>query len=465
MRGSSPTAISLSEAGAASAVARALEQHAAALAGARRLLVGFSGGLDSSVLLHALARRDLPRLTALHANHGLHGDAARWAAHCRSFCDELGVSMRCEALRVQRSRQGLEAAARQARYAWFASEMERGDLLLLAHHRDDQVETLLLRLLRGAGPDGLAGMPVSRAVGPGNLLRPLLDLPRDTLSAYAHQCAIRWIDDPSNAEDRFDRNYLRHRVVPLLTARWPGAAAAMARAARLLHEEAQARDALSPGFCFSVVGDPGFHLDALPEDPALAALSLRAWLRRCGLERPGARRLGEFLRQCRSGRGAELEMDGWALRRFRAGVYACPRLPRAKVDVLPVMAGERIEIDSVGVVSVEAPAPAALSRGALELRFRRGGERLQVAPQQHRDLKHVFQDWGLPPWWRDRAPLLFEAGPGGGQLVAVASRAVGERGRALGLSVDWAPPILRLPEIAAEADANTKLEKGAEKGA
>ncbi|MGA9421862.1 MAG: tRNA lysidine(34) synthetase TilS, partial [Rhodanobacteraceae bacterium] len=193
------------------------------------LLAAFSGGLDSSVLLHAFARSAGARkrgLRAVHVDHRLHGESTSWARHCRGFADALGVELIVCATDVKREPGlGLEANARRARYAEIESVLAPGEILALAHHRDDQAETVLLKLLRGAGPEGLAGMRAWRRFGAGFAWRPLLDLPRAALLAYARQHALVWIDDPSNADTRIGRNFLRHALLPELAQRWPHSAA------------------------------------------------------------------------------------------------------------------------------------------------------------------------------------------------------------------------------------------------
>ena len=204
----------------------------------RPLLVGYSGGLDSTALLHLLAREPAHRgLRAIHVHHGLQPEADAWADHCARTCAALGIGL--EIVRVQVARdtgEGLEAAARRARMAAFAQALENDGVLALAHHRDDQAETFLLRALRASGSDGLGAMRPWRRFGPGWLWRPLLDLPRQALVDYARAHGLDWIEDPSNASDDHDRNYLRRRVLSLLRARWPQADAALSQAAALQRE-------------------------------------------------------------------------------------------------------------------------------------------------------------------------------------------------------------------------------------
>lgn len=418
----------------------ALRAHDDLLDPGRRLCVGFSGGLDSTVLLHGLVRGLGLGVVALHANHGLHGDAGRWQQHCLKVCERLGTPLRSARLSVERGGRGLEAAAREARYAWFAEQLQPGDLLLLAHHQDDQVETLLLRLLRGAGPDGLGAMAARRPFTAATLLRPFLGIPRTALASYAQRHGLSWVDDPSNDDDHFDRNYLRHRVLPSLEARWPSYRDSLARAARLTRELVELPDSLVPALCHSVAGDPGFSIADLPLPVPAAALALRAWLRDRGLALPGHDLLHEFLRQLREGGGAELGGDGWALTRYRDAVFARVLVPQPSVD-MALRVGEELDIPGVGRVTLEEPAGGARPPhgGALRLRLRRGGEALETVTGRHRALKSVFQEYAVPPWWRARVPLLFVEDDAGSELVAVGSFAASPRLQRQGLRLRWTP--------------------------
>ena len=208
-----------------------------------RYVTAFSGGLDSTVLLHALAelrKQHGKALCAVHVDHGLHPDSGDWARHCRRIAKRLDVEFECERVDVDvDSGLGPEAAARDARYAALARHVNCGDWLLSAHHRDDQAETLLMNLLRGSGPAGVAGIPAARRFGDAWVLRPLLDIPRDELLRYASAADLEWLTDPSNEETQFDRNYLRNEVLPVLERRWPDAALRLAKSASLSRESAE----------------------------------------------------------------------------------------------------------------------------------------------------------------------------------------------------------------------------------
>lgn len=424
-------------------VTTALVAHHTGLARAPRILVAFSGGLDSTVLLHAAHLRFPGAVEALHANHGLHGDAQAWERHCHAFCADRGIALRSTRLKLARDGSGPEAAARTARMAWFAEQLRRDEPLLLAQHRDDQAETLLLRLLRGAGPDGLAAMASERPLGAGRLLRPLLALPRSTLASFAQRHGLRWIEDPSNSDDRYDRNYLRHRVMPLLRERWTGCDATLARAAGLLRESAGARPAAPPRR-FSVIGDPGFALEVLRGDAATAAERVRAWLRDAGLTMPGRARLVEFLRQGREGRGASLATRDWTLTRFRDAVFAHPGFGHIPSFERRVAVGAHLALPGVGTIEVCSDDPAASggAGGALVVALRAGGERLAAARGMHRPLKSVLQEQSVPPWWRGRMPLLFAESRGRRELLAAGCLIRSPRCRELGLHLRWRPAVL-----------------------
>ena len=270
----------------------------ARLAPEDRLWVGLSGGCDSVVLLHAMARLGYGRrLAAIHVHHGLSPNADAWAEACAEFCDSLGVPLTVRHVDVDTSGgHGLEAAARAARYGVF-SELT-GDCLMLAHHRGDQAETVLFNLLRGTGVQGAAGMPVERRLGHLRLLRPLLDVGRGEIEAYALANGLRWIDDESNADTVLSRNFLRHDVLPVIRLRFPAAETALAQAAANFGEATGLLDDLAELDWQQVAVGPLASLKALRalSQPRLKNL-LRYRLRQLGWRVPVATRLDEFARQ------------------------------------------------------------------------------------------------------------------------------------------------------------------------
>ncbi|MEO8779053.1 MAG: tRNA lysidine(34) synthetase TilS, partial [Rhodanobacter sp.] len=297
-----------------------LHRHlAAALAGtpAVPLVVAFSGGPDSTALLHALAQLSAARqrgLRALHVDHGLHADSASWAARCQDFCDTLGVA--CEVLRVHVERDkgvGLEAAARDARHAALAAHLHDREWLLFGHHRDDQVETVLLKLLRGAGPEGLGGMRALRPFGGGQLWRPMLALSRTQLRDYVDTHQLDCIDDPSNADTALARNHLRHEIVPRLQRHWPQAADSILHSAMLSRAAA---DALRSQWLIAFDSLHDRASDSVEATgwlallPALREPLLDHWLHARGLSAPTTAQRQQIERQC-GARAGQLPCIRW----------------------------------------------------------------------------------------------------------------------------------------------------------
>lgn len=393
--------------------------------------VALSGGLDSTVLLHLLAARDDVRgrgLRALHVDHALHADSATWTAHCRALCAALGIGFESRRVDVRPQGEGLEAAARAARQAAFLDWQRAGETLALAHHRDDQAETVMLRLLRGAG-DGLAAMRVHRPFGQGALWRPLLAWPRAELQAWAQARGLRWLDDPSNANERHDRNFLRHRVLPLLVERWPQAPAALARSAGLLATQAdllagedQRRLAMLQGL------DPTrLDLPALMAQPAAwGDRLLRAWVRTLDLPPLPGDALATIHRELLAERGesrGEFRWSGAVIRRWRDGLHAGRVLAPLPEDWCVGWDGATpLALPAGGALALE---PAHHFDAPVQVRARRGGERIVLPGRSHSsDLKQVLQDLGVPPWERARLPLLFAAD---GELLAAGDVVVSAR--------------------------------------
>ncbi len=383
----------------------------------RACVVAYSGGLDSTVLLHALRQRAGVR--AVHVNHGIHPAAPQWVAHCAAQAAAWGVDCQVATLRASPPRANLESWAREHRYAALRRRLEPGDLLLTAHHADDQAETLLLALLRGSGLDGLAGLAQQRAMGCGQLWRPLLGVSRAEILQYAQQNQLKWIEDSSNGDLRFDRNFLRAEVLPKLSQRWPQAAANLTRSANLL---AQARSAQERGLgrflpVFSVGEALSVPLLAACE-PALRADLLRHYLRRRGLILPPARVLAELpnLLRARADREPRLSWPGAELRRYREQLWAMAPLAAAPDTAC--------EWNPATVLNWAGTGRLTMLQGAAELSREQpvlvappaGGEVLRpLGAARRRSLKNLCQEAGLPPWVRRRLPLIWQAG----KLLAV----------------------------------------------
>jgi tRNA(Ile)-lysidine synthase len=381
----------------------------------RAVLVGFSGGLDSSVLLRLLAQMPATArnaLRAIHVHHGLHADADAWVAHCRQACEALGIPLQVVRVEVARGDgNGPEAAARAARHAAFAAELRDDEVLALAHHRDDQAETFLLRALRASGPDGLAAMRPWRRHGRGWLWRPLLDLTRGELLAHARQQGLRWIEDPANRDSAPDRNFLRHEVLPLLQRRWPQANAAFARSAAL---SAAAADLLDDEDAQALAGarsdDPrALDVAALVRLPAARrARLLRRWIDGLGLPAlpaTGVDHIETDLLHAAPDADASFAWSGAVVRRWRNLLHADRQRPALPADWQCEWNGaEPLPLPHDGMLQLEGTPGFD---DTLIVHARRGGERIALPGRSHRHaLKHVLQDAGMPPWRRERLPLL-----------------------------------------------------------
>lgn len=399
------------------------------------LCVAFSGGPDSSALLHALAQLPEARvrgLRALHVDHRLHADSAAWARHCERFCAALSVP--CEVLRVQvdgGTGRGVEAAAREARYVALTAPLHDGEYLLLGHHRDDQAETVLLKLLRGAGPEGLGGMRALRPFGRGWLWRPLLALSRRQLRDYVVAQRLDCIDDPSNRDTRLARNQLRHEILPRLLQHWPQAVDSILHSAALCRAAA---DALQTQWlaAFDALHDPASgSLDAagwLALAPALREPLLDHWLHARGLSAPTSAQRRQIERQCgaRAGQLPCIRWTGTELHIWKGRLWALPPERVVDADWQVPWHGEALALPDGGELRLTV-AGTRLAE-PLQVRLRRGGERIKPAGDAHtRELRDLFQQSQLPPWQRNACPLLYD----GDDLVAVADRWISTRGSAI----------------------------------
>jgi len=385
-----------------------------------RLCVGLSGGVDSVVLLHALdcLRRSGLQvdLSAVHVDHALSSNAGAWAAFCVDFCRRLQVPLDIHRVEVPRaSGEGLEAAARRVRHAAFAAC--RAEWLALAHHRDDQAETVLFRLLRGAGVAGAAGMPAERPQPGGpRLIRPLLNVSRSLILRYAEMHSLAWIEDESNADCHYRRNHLRREVMPRIAVHFPGAAQALARAARHFSEAAELLDELAQADRAALIGEGGridlARFNAL--SPARARNLLRSELLASGFRAPEARWLDEALRQLKTAAAASQTCIATAdgeVHTYRGELYVFAH--RRDLAGLAVSWNGELALPwGDGRVSFVRRSGQGISRRLLAaapvfLRVRQGGERLRPdARRPARTLRNLLQEAAVPPWERARLPLL-----------------------------------------------------------
>lgn len=378
------------------------------------LLLALSGGLDSRVLLDLLVRMRTAlgfKLQAMHVHHGLSPNADDWTEFCRQLCRSYQVSFEVVRVKVRRdSGQGLEAAARKERYQALLSTA--ADHVVLAHHRDDQAETLLLQLLRGAGVKGLSAMAARGADR--RLLRPLLDVPRAALEAYALSHQMQWIEDESNFDHGYDRNFLRHQIFPELVRRFPAAQETLARSAAHMAEAALLLEELASD-------DAQCHVrDNLLDTAGLAGLSeprarnlLRWWLSANKVTLPSAIRLQEMLRQLLSAKpdaGLKIKLDHACLRRYQGMAYLDFEVVCQPVAL--IWQGETsltLPDNSQLLFQREMGLGLALNKAAkLRISARQGGERFKPDRERPtRTLKHLLQEAQMPPWLRERLPLIY----------------------------------------------------------
>lgn len=373
------------------------------------------------VLLHLLKRLQPEMrfaISAMHVNHQLNSKAEQWEAFCGRLC--AGWAIPLVSIRVNvnmRSNLGVEAGARTARYREFARA--ETDFLVLAHHRDDQAETVLLNAFRGAGVRGLAGMPRARPLaGRGmTLLRPLLEVGRDQISAYAQGEALQWVDDDSNMDVALRRNFLRHDVLPRIERRFPGARTSLVRSAAWSAEAASLLDELAAMDAQSAI-DTQWRLDtAVLQRLTLARGKnlLRYWMRQSAIGMPDSRHLDSLLDQLRHGtdRGAlRIDLAGSVVRCFRGKAYIESPASPGEGEAVGWAGQEAIAWNdgqvAFRIAAGEGLSRAALSRAPVELRRRRGGERFQTDFRRpHRTLKNLFQEAAVPPWVRRVVPLLW----------------------------------------------------------
>ncbi|WP_267223733.1 tRNA lysidine(34) synthetase TilS [Dyella silvae] len=410
------------------------------------LCVAYSGGPDSTALLHALTQ--LPEaqargLRALHVDHGLHPDSHAWAEHCRQLAHEWGIH--CLVLRVEvdhARRYGLEAAAREARYRAFALSLSKSEQLLLAHHRDDQAETVLLKLLRGAGPEGLGGMRAMRPLGHGALWRPLLDTPRQTLRDYVNQHALPCIDDPSNNDARLSRNFLRHDIMPRLSQHWPQAVESIVHSASLNRSAADTLARQWRAEQARLLDPVTGSLDAngwLALAPALRHPLLDDWLHARGLPAPTTAQREQIERQCHAREGQQpcIRWAGAELHVWKSRLWALP--PQTAIDTTwtALWQGEPLALPDGGSLLLDPPGQLG---APLTVGLRQGGEYLRPAGDAHtRELRDLFQQSGMPPWRRIACPLLYA----GDELIGVGDRWLAQRGVTLfdaaGTRPHWQP--------------------------
>lgn len=404
----------------------ALAQYLNAQAELSNVCVAFSAGMDSHVLLHAAAevlqeRTDVS-LRAIHINHGLQADSEHWVRHAEFVCDGLDVPLITRRVVVDEKFDGPEAGARLARYGEFADILLPGEHLLLAQHADDQAETFLLQALRGSGPDGLSSIPRKRTFAGGYMVRPFLGCTQQALADYAQAAGLSWIDDPSNADTRYDRNFIRQEILPLLRERWPAATQTLSRSAlrsaaacQTLHDLA-----LQDLETVRVTGSSELSVSALNALPTERCFNVvRLWVRQAGLRMPRLQDLRQLVSDALHAREdamATINVREYEFRRHRDHLFlvhdAQPSEPfniewTAPFDDLLIKeTGQVLSKSACEEQGMQLPA-----KGTITVKSRIGGELIKLGePAFHKAVKKVLQEAAVPPWQRDSVPLLYVEG-------------------------------------------------------
>ena len=394
--------------------------------------IAFSGGIDSTALLHAAITLSQNQHTfhvrAIHINHSLHVDADQWSQHCKSFCEKFAVPCSVETVDASPQQgESPEAVARKERYQALEKLLRQGECLLTAQHQDDQAETLLLQLLRGSGPAGLAAMPMITSFGQGYLARPWLGCSRVEIEGYAQEHKLSWVEDSSNQEFLYARNYLRYKVLPLLADRWPGFAKTVSRSARL---QAEVNEILmtvaETDLQVLQQQDGNLLISALQKIPdARKRNVIRFWVQEQGLSVPSEAQLEQIIQACsisvREDAVACISWPNAEVRRYRDGLHALN--PQKSLDDQQIEWDIRqpLELEALSLsLDCKSLSKAGLNiekiKGHLSVRFRQGGEKIQLPGRSHRHrLKKILQEQGVPSWQRQCLPLLYYEG----ELIAV----------------------------------------------
>jgi tRNA(Ile)-lysidine synthase len=388
---------------------------------AHSYVVGFSGGADSTALLHALIKikseLGVP-VSAVHVNHGLHADSDSWQHHCETFCDWNNIKLSCIKVQLKhQSGKGLEAEARHLRYKAISTLLRDGSTLLTAHHADDQVETLLLNLMRGSGVDGLSAMPEQRLLGNGFLQRPLLEFQNTELLKYLQENDVEWIDDPSNQYVNQDRNFVRHEVIPLLEKRWPGVDKRLLLTRRAMADtrillEGLADEYLEHNLCNPYVLDITAQL---LNDPRLLKLVTRRWTSRSGTSSIPANKLNTFYDQLAKAGSQNNVCMAWGdslLRLYQqklwliedVGIAPCPLVTwesgAKQVYLGPDVGQLFLSATKIPSKTLESPFENFLITNRSDI-----SKKTIQHKGHHQSLKNLFQAFNIPPWLRDCIPL------------------------------------------------------------
>ena len=427
----------------------------------RSIWVGYSGGVDSHALLYALSRNRSQLsgidIRAVHIDHQLSPLSSQWSEHCRQVCEQLQIPYRSIVVDAKAaSGQSPEAKAREVRYEAFHSLIKPRHCLLTAHHQDDQAETLFLQLMRGSGPRGLAAMPRVSRFAQGFLARPLLDVSREQILQYARQQGLQWIDDISNDNPVFDRNFLRLQVIPLIKTRWPSMAKTVSRAAQLCADTIGILDEIAEEDLQRVINGNAERLSI----SRLHSLSkerqhnvVRAWLDRLNLPCPSHKTLQHIWQQVIEAvphAMPQLQWPGGEVRRYRDHLFAMPPMKDFNHNrYIEWDLKQPVVIPGAATVRAEPTVDKGLSarllqHGAVSIRFRQGGERCKLPKRAgEHSVKNLFQELGIVPWMRERIPLIYcdEQLAAVGDLLICEQFQANDRDTALRIVCEYAHPV------------------------
>lgn len=392
-------------------------------ANSNKVIIAYSGGIDSHVLLHLAAlNKDLKaKITAVYVHHGLQIEADGWADHCQQVAHNLGVEFKCLNVKVQKiTAQSLEELARDARYQAFESLMKSNDVLLLAQHREDQMETVLLQLFRGAGVQGLSAMPLTIAFGKGQMCRPFLDVSKQEINEYAHAHQLSWIEDPSNQSDEFDRNFLRNQIVPQLKQKWPALDKTIARSARHCSNAQRLTEDLAKQLLNKVCDKADNTLDInqlLELERVKQNLVIRKWFNVHNLRMPAEKILNTILDEvvnAEQSKNPEIRGVGYCIKRYRKKLYCLTSKDSNKqpCEQLWTKMEKQLILDNGSILAVSESLTGISQKvwdaAEVTIKFRQGAEKISLPGRAGRHtLKKLYQEKGVPPWQRNYIPLIY----------------------------------------------------------
>lgn len=402
---------------------RELGQKIASLFPNKDIYIGFSGGVDSTVLLHLLSTViSKSRLTAVYINHNMQNEAEKWGLHCKKVCSELGIKFITKSVKVMNNNQGLESSMREARYIALKQLLGPNDILAMAHHQDDQIETILLRLFRGSGPKGLTGMKETSSLYGVDIFRPLLNFDKSSIISYAKRNNLEWIEDPSNTQTNFDRNFIRSSILPSLRDRWPAVNNNITRASKHCFETQNHLDKELTKLTTKIITNNKIEIKSLKEqNPFSQKYILRTWINNNLGYPPNSKQL-EYIQNniinAKIDKCPTLQINKKIITRYNHTLYINEKntneYPKGHRLLWPANINE-IKIDLYQITLKKTTSPLDLN-----IRFREDGERFTPNTRQgSHPLKKLMQEWKIPPWMRNKIPLIYH----GEKLIAVAGYA------------------------------------------